>query len=349
MPEVWFAIPGDLAALTGGYGYARRLIESLPAAGWSPRHVSLPAGFPNPTAAELAATAEALAKLASAAPVLVDGLAFGAMPAPLLDAIPLAYVALVHHPLARETGLTEAAALRFETTEQQALARARAVIATSPHTADVLRHVYGVRGERLFVAPPGTDPAPRAMPHNAVPQFLTVATLTPRKGHADLIRALARLADRPWQSTWVGSLDRDHETTGTVRSLIAEHRLTDRIRLCGALSGPELAAAYASADVFVLPSHYEGYGMAFAEALARGLPVVGYAAGAVPNTVPAGAGILVPPGDVDALTDALTRVVNDRALRSSLGDAAWAHGRRLPTWRDTAAAVSAALASVAVS
>ncbi|MDX2222027.1 MAG: glycosyltransferase family 4 protein [Rhodospirillaceae bacterium] len=345
--EVWFAIPGDLAALTGGYGYARRLIAALPEAGWRAHHVALPASFPDPSADDLAATRNALARVPPDVPVLVDGLAFGAFPEDLFEALPLTWVALVHHPLARETGLADHVAARLHVSEQLALARARTVIATSAHTADVLRVDYGVAADRLTVAPPGTDPAPRARAANPVPHLLTVATLTPRKGHADLARALAEIADLPWRCSWVGSADRDPPTATSVRALIEAHGLRDRIALRGELNGPALDAVYADADVFVLPSKYEGYGMAFAEALARGLPVVGCAAGAVPATVPTDAGLLVPPGDSRALGAALRRVVTDRALRAAMSAAAWAHGRRLPTWADTAATVARALRAVA--
>jgi len=343
VPDVWFAIPGDPATLTGGYAYARRLTQALPAAGWSPHHVALPAEFPNPSAADLAATRDVFASLPAGTPVLVDGLAFGALPRDVLDDFDLTYVALVHHPLAQETGLSEADARRLKASEQAALDIAYAVVATSPHTATTLARAYNVAPDKIYVAPPGTDPAPRAVSNNAVPHLLTVATLTRRKGHDVLIAALATLQDLPWRSTIVGSLARDPEVTANIRAAIAAHGLQDRVTLRGELDGADLHAAYVSADIFALASRHEGYGMVFAEALARGLPIVACAAGAVVDTVPAEAGLLVPPDDPAAFAAALRRVLSDSSLRRQMSEAAWDHGRRLPTWSDTAAAVSEAL------
>ncbi len=343
MPDVWFAIPGDLNALTGGYGYARRLMAALPAAGWTPHHVPLPGGFPNPSTEELALTRDILMQLPSGTPVLIDGLAFGVMPPDLLAELDLTLIALVHHPLADETGLSEADVHRVKTSERAALALAQTVIATSPHTAQCLVRDYGVPPAYMHLALPGTDPAPRAQPANAVPKLLTVATLTHRKGHDILINALAEITDIPWTSAVVGSQERDPAVTQRVHDLITQHHLRDRIALRGELQDEALAAAYAEADIFVLPSRHEGYGMVFAEALARGLPIVACAAGAVTDTVPADAGILVPAENPAALATALRQVLTDRNLRKNLGDASWKHGQALQDWNDTAAQVAEAL------
>ncbi|MGE4062127.1 MAG: glycosyltransferase family 4 protein [Rhodospirillaceae bacterium] len=345
MPEVWFAIPGDPAILTGGYVYARRLMDALPAAGWTPRPVSWPGSFPNPNESDLEAVRSSLESLPANATVLIDGLAYGALPTGLLDGLRLRIVALVHHPLARESGLSAAEAAHFEKTERAALARTQRVIVTSPVTAQTLIEDYGVPKPRIHVALPGTDPAPRAAGGGDVPLILTVGTLTPRKGHDVLISALAQIADVPWRSRIVGSKERDPATTAALRSLIERHDLGRRIELAGELSGPSLGDVYHRADVFALASHYEGYGMVFAEALARGLPIVACAAGAVPVTVPADAGLLVPADDARAFADALRRVLSDHGLRLRLKDAAWRRGQALPRWSDTAAGVASALSS----
>ena len=338
--QVWFALPGDLETVTGGYVYARRLIRHLPAAGWTVHHVALPA------AVDPAETQRRLAAIPPGSTVLVDGLAFGVLPPPLLDSLPLRWVALVHHPLALETGLDPATAARLRDSEKQALPAARRVIVTSPHTADSLIGDYGVPAERIDIALPGTDPVARAAGGGRPPRLLTVATLTRRKAHDVLLAALARIRDLAWQSRLVGSLGRDGEVVAEVRRTIARFGLEDRVVLVGELTGAALEKEYAAAEAFVLPSRHEGYGMAFAEALAHGLPVVACAAGAVPETVPAEAGLLVPVDDAEALAGALRRLLADARLRQRLGDAAWAHGRRLPTWDDTARAVGRALARV---
>lgn len=343
VPDVWFAIPGDLETLTGGYAYARRLMEALPTAGWFPHHLPLPAGFPNPSDADIAATREVLLALPPETPVLVDGLAFGALPRAVIEEFNLSLTALVHHPLADETGVPAADAARLKDSEHAALALAQSVVATSPHTVETLARDYKVPRERLYLAPPGTDAAPRA--HNAgpIPKLLTVATLTHRKAHDVLIAALSQIADLAWTSDLVGSLDRDAAVTARVRDLIAAHGLQDRVTLRGEMKDAALAKIYGGADIFVLPSRHEGYGMVFAEALARGIPVVACAAGAVTETVPTATGILVPPDDPVALAAALRKMVSNQAYRRHLGEAAWAHGQTLPRWTDTAADVAEAL------
>jgi len=345
VPDVWFAVPGDLATRTGGYIYARQLLAALPAAGWTAHHLALPAGFPAPSQADLAATRDALSRLPRGAVTLVDGLAFGALPRELIDGIDLKYVALVHHPLAQETGMCADDMLRLQTSERAALGAAHAVVATSRHTAEHLMRDYAVPERKLHVAYPGTRTAARAAPRNDVPCLLTVATLTFRKGHDVLIRALSMLQDLRWRSLLVGSLARDPNVTANIRALLVSGGLEQRVTLCGDLDEHELDAVYAGTDVFVLPSRHEGYGMAFAEALARGLPIVACAAGAVVETVPADAGLLVPPDDPAALADALRRILTDHDLRLRLSQAAWSHGRRLPTWDDAAAVIAAALRS----
>jgi glycosyltransferase involved in cell wall biosynthesis len=166
--------------------------------------------------------------------------------------------------------------------------------------------------------------------------LLSVGSVTARKGYETLIAAFALIADLPWQSRIAGSIDRDKETLRIVREAISRAGLGDRVALTGSLSDDALAREYDSARLFVLPSHFEGYGMAFAEALARGLPVVACAGSAVSTTVPADAGILVPPGDPAALAGALRKLLTDPVELARRADAAWHHAGRLPRWSDTA-------------
>ncbi len=286
---------------------------------------------------------EVLASVPKGAATLVDGLAFGALPPDMLADIDLGLAALVHHPLADETGLSDSDVMRFKARERAALGTAQAVVVTSRHTLETLVSGYGVKRDRLFLAPPGTDPGTRANGAVAVPKLLTVATLTHRKAHDVLIEALSLIADLPWTSDLVGSLDRDPQVTAAIRALIKTHGLESRVTLLGELEDGALDAAYTGADVFVLPSRHEGFGMVFAEAMAHGLPIVACAAGAVTETVPEGAGILVPSNDPRALADALRNVLADRTYRARLGNAAWDHGQGLQTWRDTATQVGEAL------
>ncbi len=340
-------MPGDPETPTGGYEYDRRIIEGLRALGYRVTVLGLHASFPAPTPSALAHARAALARIPTGRKVIVDGLAFGALPeVAAAEAGRLRLVALVHHPLAAETGLdaTRAAALRAA--ETRALAVARKVIATSATTARELAG-YGVAAERIVVVEPGTDPAPPARGSGGPAlELLCVAAFVPRKGHAALLEALAPLVDRAWRLTCVGSLTRAPRTVAALRQQLARLRLADRVRLVGAVDRMALERYYDRADAFVLATHHEGYGMALAEALARGLPVVSTRAGAVPETVPSDAGLLVPPGEPVALRGALARLFDEPALRASLAAGALRARERLPAWPQQCERIAAMLAAL---
>lgn len=339
-----FAIPGDLDAPTGGYGYDRRLIAGLEATGWRVEVTRLAATFPAPAPADLE-QAEALLGGIHGVPILVDGLAFGAfgdLAGRLQRRGPL--IALVHHPLGLETGLEPEAAARLLAAEAAALACADRVVVTSPTTARLVAGQLGVAADRVSVALPGVDPrAPARGGDGTTVELIAVGTITPRKGHDLLIEALAGLADLPWRLDIHGDRSRAPELAARLEAMIAAHGLAERVRLVGVSSAETLARAYDAADLFVLASHFEGYGMAYAEAIAHGLPVVGTTGGAIADAVPAGAGVLVPPGDVAALRTALRRLIGDAGARARLAAGARAAAAGQPRWAATAEAVAAAI------
>jgi len=346
-----FVVPGDLGSVTGGYGYDRQMIAGLREGGRAVEVVPLHTGFPWPDAAALAHAAQQLAAIRDGALVVVDGLAFGVLPGLAEQhAARLHWVALVHHPLALETGLTPPQGRALFDSERRALATARGVIVTSAATARELTR-YGVAADRVHVVTPGTDAAPRAAGsgvYAARPglSLLCVATLIPRKGHAVLIEALRGLQDRDWTLHCVGSSTRDAGTASALRSAIAKHGMDDRVRLHGEVPAGVLESMYGQADAVVLPSYFEGYGMALAEALAHGVPVVSTTAGAIPDTVPSNAGLLVPPGDAAALRAALAALLDEPALRARLAAGARAARAVLPTWPQAVARFAAALQSL---
>ena len=188
---LYVVIPGDLEARTGGYGYDRRIIAGLRDRGWRIEVRRLDDSFPAPTRAARDHAAQVFAGMPDGAVVLVDGLAFGALPEQVeREGGRLAIVALVHHPLAAETGIDAALAAALEISERRALAAARSVVVTSRATAARLAD-YGVGADRIAVVEPGTDPAPLArgsivheplsMSHQPSDvALLCVATLTPR-------------------------------------------------------------------------------------------------------------------------------------------------------------------------
>lgn len=332
-PTVVFVVPGDLNSLTGGYGYDRRIIAGLRRAGWQVEVLSLGMACPWPSVQERSQADGLIDAIPDGTLVVIDGLAFGCLP-DLAErhARRLRWVALVHHPLAHETGLSAAQQAQLWSSEQRALATARAVIVTSHHTARGLGD-FGVPRERISVVEPGTDPAP--LSRGGGPQglsFLCVATLTPRKGHQCLVEALAGLKQRAWTLHCVGSLLCNPATANSVRAALEARGLQNRVQLHGEVSPGALAALYDQAGVFVLPSFFEGYGMALAEALAHGLPVCSTTAGAIPDTVPADAGVLVPAGDVAALRAALARLIDEPDWRATLAQGAARARERLPSW-----------------
>jgi glycosyltransferase involved in cell wall biosynthesis len=358
MRALTFIVPGSLDTLTGGYGYDRRLVEGLRRAGRAVDVIELHGSFPYPAAAALEDAARALAAIPGDATVVIDGLACGAMPEQIeREAARLRIVALVHHPLAAESGLDPAVAAKFEAQERRALGGARLVVVTSPATAASLSG-YGVSGDRVRVVEPGTDRAPLARgSRTAVVNLLCVATLIARKGHEILVRALAAVPHQQWQLACVGSLDRDPETVARLRDVLAACRLQSRVSLCGEMDGERLGAQFDKADLFVLPTLYEGYGMVVAEAIARGLPVISTPTGAIAALIGSGppiaegtslgkGGLLVRPNDVPALTDALTLALGDPALRSRLAEGARRERDRLPTWEDAVRGMAEAIEGV---
>ena len=345
MIEARFLIPGDLATPTGGYVYARRLLRELPAHGVAIEGVMLPRTFPHPPAADLTVTAAVLSATPPEAVLLVDGLAYGALPPSIIaaaDTRPI--VALVHHPLGYEAGLTRRRAADLVASERAALALADRIVVTSRFTRGLLIDAFAIMAEHIVVAEPGTEQASRAAGSGSTcVSLIAVGAVTPRKGYLDLVAALVPLADLDWTLTIAGTLDRDHGHVATLGAAIESAGLASRITLAGPVTADRLAALYARADCAVSSSHFEGYGMALAEALARGLPIVATTGGAAGETVPNGAGLKVPPGDATALSAALRSMIADPAGRHAAADRSWAAAKALPRWSDTAGIVARAL------
>jgi glycosyltransferase involved in cell wall biosynthesis len=328
-----FLIPGDLHARTGGYAYDRRIAEGLRALGWQVCLHRLDGSFPAPTVSALGDARERLGRIPDGELALIDGLALGVMGDLVAsERQRLRLVGLVHHPLADETGLTPARASALRAAEVRALGKVHRIVATSRATRRRLAEM-GLDPEQVAVIEPGTDPAPLAVRSGQPPlQLLSVGAMIARKGHLTLIDALAALKEHPWTLRIVGSLDRDPTVVAQARDRIARSGLEERVILTGELDEAALEQAYQQADVFVLASLFEGYGMAFAEALARGLPIVGSGGGAVRQTVPASAGLLAEPGSSQALSGALGMMLSDPERRQACSRGAERARANLPDW-----------------
>jgi glycosyltransferase involved in cell wall biosynthesis len=343
-PPLHFVVPGPLDQRTGGYIYDRRMVDGLRALGSTVRVHELAGRFPQADASARAAATAAIERISAGIPV-IDGLALPAF-VEIPDRLP-PWVALIHHPLALETGLTTAEAQAFADLERMLLPRAARVVVTSPRTRQDLR-AYHLDDARIAVVLPGTEPAPLARGSGGPGMaLLCVASLTPRKGHMILLQALHGLRDLDWHLTCVGSAERDPACARSITAAIDRLGLRQRVTLIGEQAESALAPFYDRADLFVLASYHEGYGMVLAEALARGLPVVSTSAGAIPDTVPKDAGLLVPPGDARALAAALRQVISAPELRAKLSAGARAARRNLASWDDATRLFAAALADLA--
>ncbi len=345
MKSLVLAAPGPFEQATGGYAYDRRIIDGLRRLGWDVEAKTLGAGFPAPSEVELQAAADWLAAASPLVPIVIDGLALGAMghvaPAFRGDR---RLIALVHHPLADEIGLDPTTAERLRDGEMLALAAARGVIVTSPFTRHRL-DAFGVPPQRIRVVEPGVDRRASSRGSGGVPTLLCVASYTPRKGHDVLLEALERIRDRHWRLVCVGArgLDPAYEAKIEAQALT----FGERVELRDTVSARTLDALYAEADVFVLGSHYEGYGMVFAEAIASGLPIVATAGGATADTVPPAASRLVGPGDATALAEALAELLDRPQRRRELAQAARAARAVQGDWATAAGIFAAAVEEIA--
>ncbi|WP_239085862.1 glycosyltransferase family 4 protein [Catellatospora methionotrophica] len=344
MNAVHVVLPGgvdDPAAPSGGNVYDRRVCDGLAASGWTVHEHPVPGAWPYPTATDLDRLAGVLATLPDGAVVLLDGLVAVAAPDVLAACTPRLRPVVLAHMLFGDADPD------LRPGEARVLRGAAAVVTTSHWCRRRAIEAYALPPAHVHAAPPGVDPAPPAPATAAGTRLLCVAALAPHKGHDLLLDALDTLTGLPWSCVLVGSPERDPAYAARLRA----HPVADRITFAGVRTGGGLDAAYDAADLLVLPSHGESYGMVVTEALARGIPVLATdvqglpeALGAAPDgTVP---GLLVPP-DSAALADALRRWLTDPGLRERLRQAAQARRGGLTGWAHTADQVGAALSPLA--
>lgn len=340
MTAVHVVLPGDVDDVTvpsGGNVYDRRLCEGLPGV----HETALSESWPRP--ASTAGLAAALAAIPDGGVVLLDGIVACGVPEVVVpQAQRLRLAVLVHLPLADETGLTAADAADLDTRERETLRAAHVVVATSPWAARRLAAHHGLAPEKVHVVPPGTDPAPLVPGTDGVSQLLCVASVTPRKGQDLLVEALAAV-EEPWRCAFAGPLRREPGFVARVRELVERHGLGDRIDLAGPLTGAALDDAYAAADLVILPSLAETYGMVVTEALARGVPVLATDVAGIAETLGA-AGMTVPPGDAAALAQGLRDWFGDPGRRRALRGAARVRRGMLAPWTETSRRMAAVLA-----
>ena len=322
-------VPVDVEAPTGGNVYDRAVADALRSAG---DEVDIRRCEPHDLAAELTRPWDG--------PTLVDGLLACSQP----DALAISPVAvLVHMPLALETGLSRDRAAQVDRLEARALAAAACVITTSHWCARYLTEHHDLTD--VAVAPPGVDAA-TVSAGSQPPLLVHVAALLPHKDQLGVVAALAGLTDLPWRARLAGALDRDPAYAAAVREAVHAAGLEGRVEMPGTLPRE---AAWSGADLALLPSLVESYGMVVTEALARGVPVVVSENGAVEalGTTPDGQrpGIVLPAGKPAVLARVLRHWLTDSGHRRALRAAALQRRATLEEWATTARRVRDALSA----
>jgi glycosyltransferase involved in cell wall biosynthesis len=350
---VYFVVPDgidDPARPSGGNAYDRHVRRGLGSLGWSVHEHAVPGGWPRRDAQALAALAGVVERIPDGALALLDGLIASTAPEVLVPhAGRLRLVVLVHMPLGHRPAddVVEEARRR----ERAVLRAAAAVVTTSQWSRSRLVGLYQLTPDRVHVAEPGVDRADLATGTPTGGALLCVAAVTSEKGHDVLVEALLTMSELSWHCLCVGSLDRDPAFVEELRRRTLEGALGDRVFFPGPRTDAELERSYAAADLMVLASRAETYGMVVTEALARGMPVVAADVGGLTEAMGYGAdgirpGLLVPPHDPATLAAALRAWLGDAELRRRLQLAACERRESLPGWSTTASVLAGVLAEV---
>lgn len=354
MRVIHFLVPpgiDDPKRPSGGNVYDRRTRDGLRARGWVVHEHAIRGRWPQPDAAARATVADVLATLADSTVVLIDGLIASTVPNALrVQANRLRLVILLHMPLGNEPPTDGICSVRSR--ERTALTAVSAVIVTSVWTKNWLCAQYSLSPGRVRVATPGADAVEQVMGTASGSELLCVAAVTPLKGHDVLLSALRIISDLPWHCTFVGSLDLDPPFVERLQRTAAAAGLDDRIRFTGPVPNSRLADAYVHADLLVLASRRESFGMVVGEALAHGLPVIASNVGGISQALGMDAdgevpGLLVPPDAPMALGAALRAWLQDIHLRARLRRVAGQRRATLSGWSITVEKISQVLTEAA--
>ncbi|MBN1455823.1 MAG: glycosyltransferase family 4 protein [Methanomicrobia archaeon] len=335
---------GNIDALTGGYLYMRKAVEYLRAHDTETEVLSIPA-LPFPYLLQLCSNIvlcfrfprrqyDVVVEDEMAHPALFlfnHWLKFGTQ----------TKIVVIVHMLWWKAAKNSLKARYVKFIEMQLLKTADRIIANSHYTRAELEAV-GIPGSIITVSHPGYDlpfsnttwaSAPRPARDRIALKLLTVANITPLKGLDMLIEALARLSDPALTLDIVGDEHRDLRYSQRLKASVARYGLETRVRFHGQQPPDKLARFYADADILVLPSHCEAFGIVVAEAMAFGLPIVATRCGGIPELVTDGEnGFLVPPNDVSSLAEAIQKLAADPARRARCGRSSDEKTRNLNTW-----------------
>ncbi len=351
---VHFVVPDgieDPLRPSGGNAYDRHVSRGLESLGWSVQQHAVPGPWPQSEAEPFSALAGVMQRIPDGALALLDGLVASAAPEVLVpEARRLRLVILVHMPLGHRPADGAAAAIRMH--ERAVLEAAAAVVTTSQWSRSRLMELYALAPERVHVARPGVDPADLATGSANGGELLCVASVTLEKGHDVLLEALLSMSEQSWRCLCVGSVERDPAFVQDLRQRTLNGGLGDRVSFPGPRTASDLDRSYAAADVMVVASRAETYGMVVTEALAHGLPVVATEVGGLTEALGYGRdgirpGLLIPPEDPAALAVALRAWLSDAELRGRLRRAARERRESLCGWSTTASALAGVFAGTA--
>jgi glycosyltransferase involved in cell wall biosynthesis len=338
----------DPARPSGGNVYDLQICSALAEMGWPVQVHAVPGSWPHPDAAEYEGLGRVVQQIPDGAVALVDGLVGSTAPDVLVPhSTRLRMVALVHMPLGQSPDSNGA-----RTREGAVLSAATAVVTTSAWGRRTVLDLYSLPEDRVHVAEPGVDAAPLAAGTATAGTLLCVASVVPEKGHDVLLDALSTMTDLSWSCLCVGSTSRDPDWAESLQRQVLAEGLEARVRFTGPRTGAKLDETYASADLLVLPSRVETYGMVVTEALARGLPVVAAETGGVEEALGYDTGgnrpgLLVAPEDAAALTRALRAWLCQADVRRAWRRSARERRAYLPRWSATTSTLARVLAEAA--
>jgi glycosyltransferase involved in cell wall biosynthesis len=336
--RILFVIPGDINLPTGGYRYDKEIINAWKASGIDVELISLEGNYPFPSEQDKANALKAIEKFPDAKVAVVDGLLGGASPE-FMQALSkiMPVTALIHHPLCLENGLDENTAQNLKVSEQKGLEFVSQIITTSPATTKTVSQLFGVESTKTHTVLPGVKRTQVSKgSQSETVHLLCVGSVIERKGHKFLLHSLSRLKDLNWRLDCYGSTEFDTKLFDELQSFVKAENMSEKVAFHGAVSDEMIEAAYTTSDVFVLPSLFEGYGMVYAEAIVRGLPIIASTAGAIPDTVPQTCGILVEPENTNMLTQALEQMISNEHLRNNYRQGAMTAAEDFPTWQGSA-------------